>query len=93
MLLQITQTTIDNRARGAGSFGAGAHQAAIYGIDGPRGCGDEDHSAGGDRIDLNCVSNIYISLFSVSLQRLPLAALFPTRQNVRHVREGERRHT
>ena len=91
MLLQITQTTIDDRARGAGSFGAGAHQAAIDGINDPSRRRDEDHSADGDRIDLNCVST-YHSL-QVSLHRLPLAVLNLTRPNMRHVMEGESRHT
>lgn len=52
MLLQISQPPIDNRPHRAGVLRPRAHQSTITRIDHPRRCGDENHRAGGDRIDV-----------------------------------------
>lgn len=52
MFLQIAHLTIHNRAHRAAISSPVAHQAAVHGIDGSGGGGDEDDGRGGDRVDL-----------------------------------------
>lgn len=52
MFLQVADAAVDDCADGGGVFGAGGHEAAVDGVDGVGGGGDEEDGVGWDGIDL-----------------------------------------
>ena len=52
MFLQVADAAVDDCADGGGVLGAGGHEAAVDGVDGVGGGGDEEDGVGWDCIDL-----------------------------------------
>lgn len=52
MFLEVADSAVDDGAGGAEMMGAGAHKAAVDGVDGLGGCGDEEDGVWGEGVDL-----------------------------------------
>lgn len=52
MFLQVADAAVDDCAGGGGVLGAGGHEAAVDGVDGVGGGGDEEDGVGWDGVDV-----------------------------------------